>query len=144
MATAWMPSSKPRTGLSAGPLRVLWLAALLFGVLYTHGVSAETATSHTTNVAAGPAAYFLPDRHAGPQDAQSTSDHDEGGQHSHPAGKCVSGQPQQGSGPSAPAQTVLEPHSPCPLAMAGKSALPGERSALPPPRSTANWVIQRV
>ncbi|MFD8192351.1 hypothetical protein [Streptomyces wuyuanensis] len=141
MVTAWMSCSKPRTGLPAGPLRMLWLVALLFGFLYTHGVNAETAASHTTPSAA---AHFAPGHHAEPVDGRPTSDRDEGGQHSHPAGECVSGQPQQGSGLSAPAQAVLALLPPSLLSMAGEAALPGYASALPPPRSTANSVIQRI
>ncbi|MFE3323991.1 DUF6153 family protein [Streptomyces sp. NPDC059176] len=145
MVTAWTPSSKPRTGLAAGPLRVLWLAVLLFGLLYTHGVSAETAASHATTSAAMPAAHFVPGSDAAREDDQPTSPgHDGGDQDSHPAGECVSGQPQQGSGLPAPAPAPLDLHSFCLLTVVGKSSLPGDRSALPPPRSTAHSVIQLI
>ncbi|MFE1788729.1 hypothetical protein ACFW7J_10095 [Streptomyces sp. NPDC059525] len=32
--------------MSAGPLRLLWMAALLFGFLYTHVAGADSVTAH--------------------------------------------------------------------------------------------------
>ncbi|MEU2434423.1 hypothetical protein ABZ611_33945 [Streptomyces sp. NPDC007861] len=146
MVTAWTSSSNRRTRLSAGPLRLLWLAALLFSLVYTHGVSAETAAAHmTTSTAAAPAAHAGPDHKAVPApDEDTPADHHDDGQDSHPAGECVSGQPQQAAGLSAPAPAPYEGQSPYLVTVAGKSGVSGDRSALPPPRSTMASVIQRI
>ncbi|WP_434594106.1 DUF6153 family protein [Streptomyces sp. A5-4] len=88
----------------AGPLQVFWLAALLLGLLYTHGVSAESAAAHgspggttTTAMASSP--------HA---DHEVAPAHHGGGEAEHAAESCVSGQPQQGADLPAPCAKPLD------------------------------------
>ncbi|MFD7233181.1 hypothetical protein [Streptomyces sp. NPDC059881] len=144
MVTAWSSCNKPRARLSAGAWRMLWMAALLFGFLYTHGASAETAASHLTSVAVAPAAHSVPGHAADEPDRHTPPGHNDEEDDSHPAGECVSGQPQQGPGLSAPSLTPLEGTSSCRLFVEGKSGAILSESALPPPRSSASSVIERI
>ncbi|MFC5799784.1 hypothetical protein [Streptomyces formicae] len=143
MVTARSSRNNPRARLSAGAWRMLWIATLLFSFLYTHGASAETAASHLTTVTAVPAAQSVPD-HAAEERVPHTSPGHHGEHDSHPAGECVSGQPQQGPGLSTPALVPLEGASRCRLIVGGKSGAILSESALPPPRSAADSVIQRI
>ena len=105
---------------SAGPLRLLWLAVLVFGVLVTHGASAESAQGHARAGATAPthASTVMQEGHtseAGEGDAAASASPDAAaadGQHeddgsSHPAADCVSGQPQQDLYLAAPSLSTL-------------------------------------
>lgn len=91
------------TRLEAGPLlRVLAMAALLFGVLVTHGVHVESVQGHLSTRATTPAAAWDERTHHAaaesvPQFAAETDDHPGGHDLSHTVEQCASGQPQQGS-----------------------------------------------
>ncbi|GAA0942556.1 hypothetical protein GCM10009575_058950 [Streptomyces rhizosphaericus] len=107
MVTAWLRSGmlRPR---SAGPLRLLWLAVLVLGVLVTHGASAESAQGHAMVGTTAPAhaSAVMQEGHtsgaggggavasASPDAAAADGQH-EGDGSPHPAEGCVSGQPQQ-------------------------------------------------
>lgn len=144
MVTAWSPSGKPRTRFSAGPLRVLWLAALLFGFLYSHGVSAESAAGHQTAGAVASSAHPAHSHAAGEQARVTAGHNDDGQEPTHPAEECVSGQPQQGPAWSAPLLTPAVGHLPCDGIVSGKSGPAVARSALPPLSSSASYVVQQV
>ncbi|EFL36537.1 predicted protein [Streptomyces viridochromogenes DSM 40736] len=103
MITAWSPRRIVRARTGAGPLlRVLALAVLLFGVLVTHGVHAESVTGHLSTSAT---AFAAPSdggvRHAAVEpavlSAADAEDHHGGHGPSHPGEHCLSGQPQQAS-----------------------------------------------
>ncbi|MES4909079.1 MULTISPECIES: hypothetical protein [unclassified Streptomyces] len=123
MVTAWSPSVMSRFRPSGRPLRLLWVAALLFGLVYAHGVSPEGVTRHLASIAAGPGVSV------GQGDAVMTAfaaaektsdgglamrDHHDGHHGSpHPAHECLVAQPQHGSGVAAP----------CPASLGRESAL---------------------
>ncbi|MGP3925139.1 DUF6153 family protein [Streptomyces sp. 8N616] len=108
MVTVRPTSSLPRTRLTwAGLLRVSWLAALLLGLLYTHGVSGESAAAHmsTGSTAASahasshaaevhPAGGGTPAEHSDGHHEPAPADHDDEAGHAGPS--CLSGKPQQG------------------------------------------------
>jgi hypothetical protein len=131
MVTARLPLGMVWARSSAGPLRVLWLAALLFGVLAMHGASAESATSHLSIsgviLATGPIQDHADEESAGDiaaytvLEAEASDHHDGGHEPSHPAQECVSGQPQQGAGLSVPCPARLDWEPPCRAHGAGKS-----------------------
>lgn len=86
----------------AGSQGVLWLAALLLGLLYTHGLSAETAVGHASAVTASTAVHTLfgDDGHSGAGqraagDAAADA-HGDGHKSGHSSQECVSGQPDRG------------------------------------------------
>ncbi|MBO8191855.1 hypothetical protein ITI46_09225 [Streptomyces oryzae] len=112
----------------AGPLRLLWLAVLLLGLLYTHGVSAESAAGHIDPVSVSPAAQMssgeaevhgasaegVPGTSAEHAvEAAGCDEHDGGHETAHPAQDCVSVQPEPaGELPSpclAPLDAVQSP-----------------------------------
>lgn len=107
MVSARSAFGTSRTRYSAGPLRVLWLAALLFTFLYTHAAGAESASAHVTRGAVD-VSYLAPADHH--DAAEAPDEHDDGNGLSHPAEACASGQPQQGlelpSPQSAPLATL--------------------------------------
>ncbi|MEV5239457.1 hypothetical protein AB0K89_10140 [Streptomyces cinnamoneus] len=106
-------SSPSRVGLR----RLLWLAALLLGLLSTHGLTAESAEGHVSGLSAAsafqaPAPAPAPDDPGPSGSAQRTTGdtagdtagdrcgvqgHD-GHEPGHTAQSCMSGQPQHGAG----------------------------------------------
>lgn len=92
---------------SRRPLRVLWVAALLLGLVYAHGVSAEGVAGHLAFGAvdqgatvsqgdtgtASVAAEKMSDGGVESQGGHRNGNHDS----SHPAHECLVGQPQYGS-----------------------------------------------
>ncbi|MFD9207405.1 hypothetical protein ACFVZM_14160 [Streptomyces sioyaensis] len=100
----------------AGPLRLLWLAALLLALVYTHGVSTEGAAGHTSPVlVTSAAAQAVSDgderghsAHAEhPTEAVALDEHDDGHDAAHPATACVSSQPEHGADLPAPCEAPL-------------------------------------
>lgn len=144
MVTAWSPLCKPRARSSAGPLRVLWLAALLFGFLYSHGVSSESAAGHLSTSAVAFSAHPAHDQTAQRQLQVSHGHNDDDQGSSHPAEECASGQPQQGPGLSAPSVTPLVGQLPRSSAIAGTCALTVAQSTLPSCRSSASSAVLQV
>ncbi|MGW0840976.1 hypothetical protein ACWD26_12550 [Streptomyces sp. NPDC002787] len=120
MITAWPLPRIVRARASAGPLRVLGLAVLLFGVVFTHAVNAESIHGHMVTSAVAPATMSPDDAHDA-TDTQALSrlvaaggGHDDHGS-SHPGEQCVSAQPHLGP--------VLTP--PCFAASVSESAASG-------------------
>ncbi|MFJ7159924.1 hypothetical protein ACIQUQ_33925 [Streptomyces sp. NPDC101118] len=114
-------SVDPRTRSSAGPLRLLWLALLLFGFLYTHAAGADSASAHALGGPVTPPS--LTD--GGPRTGDATPP---------PAG----GGPHGDGGPLRP--TAAEPHTGHGYgrAQAGPAGSPerpgpGDRAAVPAP-----------
>ncbi|MGK5729434.1 hypothetical protein [Streptomyces sp. URMC 124] len=101
-----------------GPSRLLWLALLLFGVLYTHGVSGESAVSHATGkpVALSAFAHAIDEHHAHGEPApvaapgvaeQTDASERHEDESSHGAEDCTSGKPQEGPALFAPGCSAL-------------------------------------
>lgn len=92
----------------AGPLRVMSLAVLLLGFLYTHGVSAETTARHISGVSPSHTAVvqIAPDgvtAEAAGRESGAAGHHDGGhGASGHPPQNCLSLQPDHGSDLPAP------------------------------------------
>ncbi|MEV6957094.1 hypothetical protein [Streptomyces sp. NPDC051183] len=138
--------STKRTCRQAGPLRVLWLAALLFAFLYTHAAGADSASAHVTG-----GAVTVP--HLAPADTSDAHDHDAqqhdrrdddggGGGHSHPAEACASGHPQQGCDlPHPTATTLRAPFSAATAPQRWTQIRPG---GLPSLHSSLSSVVQQV
>lgn len=103
MVTATPTSTPPRVRLfGAGLWRVLWVAATLLGVLYTHGASGEIVAEHVSPGSSTP-------RTATAVVAQAdTPAHDDGATAEHSAQDCASGQPQQGAELPAPDLSPLD------------------------------------
>ncbi|MGY5080926.1 hypothetical protein ACWIGX_28180 [Streptomyces nigrescens] len=128
----------------AGPLRVLWLAALLLGLLYTHGVSTESAAGHTSPMSvsaaapasSGDAGHGVPAQHA-VEDAVP-DEHDGDHEAEHPAQDCLSSQPEHGADLPVPCLAPLdavqlpEPHTAVGMAKSARAV-----SASPPLTGTS-------
>jgi hypothetical protein len=121
MITAWSLPRIVHARASAGTLlRVLGLAVLLFGVVFTHAVNVESVKGHMVTSAVAPAAVSPEDAHDA-TDTQVLSrlvaagggHHDHGS--SHPGEHCQSAQPHLGQ--------VLTP--PCFAASVSESAASG-------------------
>ncbi|MBT2541797.1 hypothetical protein J7E99_14050 [Streptomyces sp. ISL-44] len=144
MVTARLASGASRTRRPAGPLRLLWLAALLFGFLYTHAAGADSATAHVTGGAVAVPHLYADSVDRPPYVAEASGGHEDGEEHSHPAEACASAHPEQASPlPSPPLVPLGE------LAPAGGAARPGSwvrttPSALPSWRSCLSSVVQQV
>ncbi|MET9514340.1 DUF6153 family protein [Streptomyces sp. NPDC002994] len=127
---------------AAGPWRTSVLAVLLLALMYTHGVSGESAAGH-----AHPGASTSATQHAtaaahhhdglGSHSDQRHSDHDDAPESEHAAHQCVSGHPEQGVALPAPCEApmIRSPHA---HAYAHNDGRPGAaRWAAPPlPDST--------
>ncbi|CAM5583005.1 hypothetical protein GCM10010298_73180 [Streptomyces microflavus] len=104
----------------AGPLRLLWLLWLvmvLFSLLYTHGLSGESAAGHV--ISGPPASAAVPAHGASTghgkaepaaRSAGQGAAPDGHGNHetAHGAEECASGQPQNGADLPAPSTTPLD------------------------------------
>ncbi|MGW7436775.1 hypothetical protein [Streptomyces sp. NPDC054849] len=142
--TARPAFSTPRTRHQAGPLRLLWLAALLFAVLYTHAAGADSASAHVTG-----GAPTMP--HLAPADTggahhrdaqQHDRDGDDGSGHSHPAEACASGHPEEGCDLPHPTAIVVRT-----AVFAATAPQPWTQTlpfGLPPLRSSLSSVVQQV
>ncbi|MCP3820877.1 hypothetical protein NLX86_23110 [Streptomyces sp. A3M-1-3] len=114
MITARSPFGVLRARTSRGPLRMLWLTLLMVGLVYAHGVSAESAAHHLSSSASF-SALTSGSMSADPVDsstetAQSPAgageEHDEEDP-AQPAEECMPGQPQQGAALQVPCSGVL-------------------------------------
>ncbi|MBP0456056.1 DUF6153 family protein [Streptomyces montanisoli] len=109
MVTVRLPFGARRTRYSAGARRSLWLFVALLGLLYTHGLSPESAGVHLL-----PTTAVVAEARAGAvtvgDSAQSTLPVHEPGSHGagHADGTCVSGQPPQGAQLEAPCASPLD------------------------------------
>ncbi|MGW1375539.1 hypothetical protein ACWD6P_14860 [Streptomyces sp. NPDC002446] len=110
MVTTWSTSGMSRARSSAGPLRVWWVAMVLFSLVYAHGVSAEGIAGHLgASAAASVVAEKAEKADEAAQAQAAIAPHGGGhGEHSHPAEDCQSGQPQQGPALAAPCASPLD------------------------------------
>ncbi|MET9296168.1 hypothetical protein [Streptomyces sp. NPDC003077] len=131
MVTARSSFGTPRTRLTAGPLRLLWLAFLLTGIMLSHGMSAENAEGHVLTGTTAAALASSPDTSAtdaewpdrtGPENSPSDGD-----DFSHTGEECVSGLPQQGSVLGAPCLAPVAGDTAPPAGLPGP--FPGDRRA---------------
>ncbi|MDI3387848.1 hypothetical protein QIS99_16810 [Streptomyces sp. B-S-A8] len=111
------PQARPQR---AGLWRVLWLAAVLLGVLYTHGASGEIVAEHVSPLTTGAVASAPPlDGVPAAQAVERVKPpgHHGGGSAEHAAQDCASGQPQEAAAPAPPALSPLDrtPHHLGPL-----------------------------
>ncbi|MDT9691875.1 hypothetical protein Q5762_26790 [Streptomyces sp. P9(2023)] len=134
MVTEPTAARKPRARSLVPPwARLLWLGALLFGLLYAHGLHADSSAGHTTpgGVATAPVGHFHEQLQA------SVDDRGTDGAPTHAVPDCATGQPSVGSdvlppaaspldaeraldgtaGTSSPAVTVPPAASPCPASV---------------------------
>ncbi len=142
---------------SAGPLRLLWLAVLVLGVLVTHGASAESAQGHAGGGAIAPthASAVMQEGHtsgagggsaaasASPDVAAADGQH-EGDGSSHPVEDCVSGQPQQDLYLAAPHLSTRGCVSTTRPFALGKSDRFRSKSAVPSLTDSRVSVVQQV
>lgn len=96
-----------RTRTSTGPLRVLWLAALLLSLAYTHGASAESAETHATAATAQVHSHAQVEQDPASKAVDDSERHGDEGS-SHPAEGCVAGQPPQGPDLTATCPSPLD------------------------------------
>ncbi|WP_328971445.1 hypothetical protein [Streptomyces sp. NBC_00239] len=101
MLTPWSSTYHLRVRPQAGPLRVLWVALLVFTFLYSHGVSTDGVQGHLRPTASASAVMAVPDHHEAVEAAPV--DHHGGHGASHPAEECMAGHPQQ-------SPTLEDPH----------------------------------
>ncbi|HCA84472.1 MAG TPA: hypothetical protein DEQ61_02570 [Streptomyces sp.] len=145
-----------RTRASAGPLPLLWLAVLLLSIVFTHGMTAESAEGHVTAGVAAPvsASAGIHEGHTGGAgdavayaslEVETSEDRHDGEGSAHAGQECVSGQPQQGLDLAAPCLVMLDWAPPTHAYAVGKSGLfRPEESALPPMTGTRDSVVQQV
>ncbi|WP_431046041.1 DUF6153 family protein [Streptomyces sp. P1-3] len=154
MVTARPPSSLLRARrTSAGPVRVVWLAALLLGLLYTHGLSGESvaghmaagssvtaASTHTarTHAEVGGTAVAAVADHPEPRLGPGHHDHEESG---HAAPDCLSGKPQHGIDLPMP---CAAPPAAVPSAPAHHGAVMRRGPAETPPPPARDSAILRI
>ncbi len=79
---------------------MLWLAVLLLALLYTHGVSGESAAHHSAPGVTMSATSATPESH----EHAPPHHHDDDGT-GHASDHCVSGQPPQGADLPSPCPT---------------------------------------
>ncbi|MGO4754658.1 hypothetical protein AB4212_39670 [Streptomyces sp. 2MCAF27] len=140
---------------SAGPRRLLWVAAILLGLVYAHGVSADAIAGHlapraATSVTAvehsgasgsgvtGGTVYVLS------EDAVPDHHHDGHEAASHPAHGCVLGQPQQTPDLNAPTPAPLDRQKTCRQQSLGEPGLTVTTSAEPSPRGSTGSAALRI
>lgn len=145
MVTARAASSARRSRRPAGPLRVLWLAALLLALLYTHAAGADSASVHVTGGAVT-VPHEVSAEIAGTHHPDGAEPSGAGGDtgHSHPAETCASGHPEQGCDLPGPHLVPLEELTPSFPAMRPQLWAPTLPSGLPPWRSSLSSVVQQV
>ncbi|MFD8644171.1 MULTISPECIES: hypothetical protein [Streptomyces] len=105
MVTELKAARKPRTPSLVPPWsRLLWLGALLFGLLYAHGLHGDSSAGHIApgSVAAAPTA------HAHEQHPESGYEHDGGEESAHAVQDCATGQPTTGVDIIPPAVSILD------------------------------------
>lgn len=107
-----IPSVLRSRSPAAGPLLTWVLAALLLALMYTHGVSGESAAGHAHPGAAGsvtpgtqePGAAEHSHDGPGSHSGRRHIDHHDAPEPDHAAHQCVSGQPEQGAALTAPCE----------------------------------------
>jgi hypothetical protein len=106
MITAWSPCRWQRVRTFAGLAPLLWLAMLVFSLVVSHGVSADSAEGHAApRTAVSVQTAFHHDHEGASSAAVTASDADSGGHghdSPHAGEECASGLPQQGPDLDAP------------------------------------------
>lgn len=132
----------------AGPLRLLCLAVLLLGLVYTHGVSRESAAGHLSPVSATLSAEaFADDGEPGasvqpPAEGAARGEHGGGHEGPHPAQDCVSSQPEHGAELPAPCLAPLDAaHVTQPLTASG-TAGPARSVVASPPLMGSSTILR--
>ncbi|MET8682453.1 DUF6153 family protein [Streptomyces sp. NPDC004647] len=125
---------------AAGPWRTWVLAALLLALMYTHGVSGESAAGHAHTGASSSVTLDAQEAaaaghsHDGPgsHSSQRHIDHHEAPEPDHAAHQCVSGQPEQGVALPAPCEAPLAAVPPT-HAYVPTASRPAAAFGVPPP-----------
>ncbi|WP_137990791.1 hypothetical protein [Streptomyces vilmorinianum] len=144
MITARAAFGTTRSRRTPGPLRLLWLAALLFAFLYTHAAGSDSASAHVTGAAAVPQPVSTSTDDGHHHGGSTPDGRGDGHGDSHPAEECASGQPQQGCELPVPHPDLLADRTP---AFAEARPQPWTRtwpSGLPPLRDFLTSVVQQV
>ncbi|MFF4871434.1 hypothetical protein [Streptomyces sp. NPDC000961] len=133
MVTELKAARKPRTPSLVPPWsRLLWLGALLFGLLYAHGLHGDSSTGH---IAAG-SVVTAPTSHAHEQQPASGAEHGGGEDSAHAVQDCATGQPTTGVDIIPPAVSILgTEHALAGAAGTGASAAAARPMAAPCPSS---------
>ncbi|MFI8499610.1 hypothetical protein ACIGFK_14075 [Streptomyces sp. NPDC085524] len=144
MFSAHPASGIPRTRTSPGPLRLLWLAALLFGFLYTHVAGADSVAAHVAGSAV--TVPQLSSHHAVPGGHDDTPAGGGESGHTHHAEECDSAHPAQTGSDGVPVLQLLPLGGLTPsTGVAGLTRhAPEDARALPPLRSSLGSVVQQV
>ncbi|WP_338675317.1 hypothetical protein V1460_21825 [Streptomyces sp. SCSIO 30461] len=125
MVTEPLAARKPRTRSLVPPWsRLLWLGALLFGLLYAHGLHADSSAGHTTP--GGVATALVGHVHERLQ--TSVNDHDTDGSPTHAIPDCATGQPWAGFDILPPALSPLDAE----LALDGAVGTTSPSGTVPP------------
>ncbi|MGW7134148.1 hypothetical protein ACWGIA_38235 [Streptomyces bobili] len=147
MITARPAFSTTRTRHRAGPLRLLWLAALLLAFLYTHAAGADSASAHVTGgTVTVPHLASADTKGAQHDEAQQHDRRDDDGAdgHSHPAEACTAGQPQQSCDLPGPHLTAIAGWTAACAATAPQPWTQPPPRGLPPLHSSLGSVVQQV
>ncbi|MCY0921585.1 hypothetical protein OS965_25980 [Streptomyces sp. H27-G5] len=145
MVTARAAFSTRRTRRPAGPLRLLWLAALLFAFLYTHAAGAESASAHVTGGGVAVPHPALAETEGARPDHDETSDgRDDDSGHSHPAAACATIHLQQGCDLPGPPLVPLAELAPADAGTTPQSWCRTFPASLPFLHSSLDSVVQQV
>ncbi|MFD7323190.1 hypothetical protein ACFV9D_19175 [Streptomyces sp. NPDC059875] len=144
MVSARAAFSTTRTRRPAGPLRLLWLAALLFAFLYTHAAGADSASAHVTGGAVAVPHLAPAEADGARHDRDETPDGRSDSGHSHAAEACASGHPEQGCDLSGPPLVPLTELTPAVAAMTPQPWCRTLAADLPPRPSSLRSVVQQV
>ncbi|UUU44305.1 hypothetical protein [Streptomyces sp. NBC_00162] len=155
MVTARAAFGATRTRRPAGPLRLLWLAALLFAFLYTHAAGADSASAHVTGGAVtvphevpaesnGAHTHGAHNHGAHTHEGRKPGGRDDDSGHTHPAEACASGHPQHGIDLPGTHLLSLGERTPASAAMTPQPWTRTLPCGLPPLRSSLSSVVQQV
>lgn len=131
------------------PLRLVWLCALLLGLVYMHGVNAESVMAH----AATPGLSVPMDDCTSQDDSDESpaqtgsadaDHHDDDHGSSHPAQECAAGQPQHGPGPAAPIPATTQWERTSLAALLPGTVSTGTESVEPAARASTETTVLRI
>ncbi len=140
MLTPWSSTHHLRVRPSAGPLRVLWVALLVFTFLYSHGVSTEGVRGHLQPTAS--AVIAVPDGHEVVETALVDHHGDHGA--SHPAEECTAAYPQQSPTLEDPQVWALPMERLSPAALFACSGTRATTSPASSPHTCTRAIVVRV
>ncbi|MGP3968189.1 DUF6153 family protein [Streptomyces sp. 6N223] len=135
------------------PLRLAWLSALLLGLVYMHGVNAESVMAHAAPGPAVPMDRTGQDEshvsddcasETGSADADHDDDHHDDHDSPHPEQDCAAGQPQNGPGLAAPSPVIMQWGRESLVTPLPGAAWAGAESAEPASRVSTESTVLRI